>query len=103
MASRNEELPFDVEIRRTEESLHIFEALAKVMQEPHALLDLVLQADDAEAARGDLRERFALDEVQATAALDLQFRRASRLERQKIAERIDELIGHLAHLESLRP
>jgi len=101
MPARNEELPVAVEIQQTEEQLHIWDGLAIAMRDPGAVLDAILVAEDFDAAMAVLRERLALSEVQATAVLGMQFRHANKLNRQRIAERRDELSAHLEHLRRL--
>jgi DNA gyrase/topoisomerase IV subunit A len=64
------ELPIAVQIEQTQELLHVHEALCRAMRDPHAVLDMVLEADDAEAARSVLRERLGPNELQATAVLE---------------------------------
>ncbi len=101
MPSRNNELPLADEIRQTDEQLHIYDGLARAIEEPHAALDIVLQAEDPDTASAALRDRFGLDRIQATAVLDLQFRRATRLDRRKIDDRRRELTDHAAFLRTL--
>src|SRR5689334_17969906 len=101
MPSRNEELPLAVEIQQTTEQLHIMDGLAIAMREPARVLDAVLLSEDVDAARALLRERFGLSEVQTSAVLDLQFRRASQLNRRMIENRRDEVRAHLEYLRGL--
>ena len=101
MPSRNEELPIAVEIQQTQELLHIHEALSRAMRDPHAVLAMVLEADDADAARSVLRERLGLDDLQATAVLELQFRRATHGDRRRMEDRREELTNHLSSLRDL--
>jgi DNA gyrase/topoisomerase IV subunit A len=102
MHSRNEELPLAVEIRNTEGQLHVYDGLMAAMRDPRAMLDVLLEAEDIDAARSELRTRLGIDELQANAVLDLQFRRATKLERGKIEERRDEIVAHLEFLRGLR-
>ena len=101
MPSRNEELPLAVEIQQTAQQLHIWDGLVVAMREPGVVLDAVLVSQDVDAARALLRERLKLSEVQTSAVLDMQFRRANRLDRRKIEEHRDEVSAHLDYLTSL--
>jgi DNA gyrase subunit A len=101
MASRNTGLSLPDEIRSTEEQLRIYEALVLALHQPVATLDLLLNAEDAEEARKRLSARFGLDVVQATAVMEIQFRRATRLDRANITQRRDELSEHLEYLRGL--
>lgn len=101
MPSRNEDLPLAVEIQQTEERIHIYDGLAVAMADPRVVLDLMLESADVEAAAASLRARLGLDEVQTHAVLELQFRRATGLERRNIAAWRDELREHLDFLRQL--
>lgn len=101
MPSRNYELPLADEIRQTEEQLHIYDGVARAVGEPNEILDIILQAEDPDAASAALQNRFGLDPIQATAVMDLQFRRATRRDRRRIDDRRRELRDHAAFLKSL--
>jgi DNA gyrase subunit A len=98
---RDNELSLAEEIRQTEEQLRIYDGLTRAMTEPHTVLEVLLQAEDPESASAALRDRFGFDPVQATAVLEMQFRRATRLDRLKIEDRQRELSEHAAYLKSL--
>ena len=89
------------EIRQTEDRLRIYEALTQALSEPHAVLDVLLHADDTAAAMDALRERFDFDEIQATAVTELQFRRVTPVEQGKIRDGRDELRERLSYLQGL--
>jgi DNA gyrase subunit A len=101
MNSRNEDLPLAVELQQTEERLHILNGLVRAMQEPRAVLDVVLQATDVDAARNELQTRLGLDEIQAQTVLDMQFRQATQLNRSKIDEHRQEIAEHVQFLRTL--
>lgn len=101
MGSRNEELPLAAEIQQMADQLRIYNGLAKAMQEPHLVLDVVLEAEDAAAAQTGLRARLDLDEIQAVAVLDMQFRGATDRDRRMIGDRRQELREHLEVLREL--
>lgn len=88
------------EIGRAEDRLHILDGLVRALEDPHALLDVLLGTDDAEGSREALRSAFGLSEIQSMAAMDLQLRRVSRHELQKIADARDEVAAQLARLRS---
>ena len=70
--------------------------------DPQAVLQMGFDADDSDAARAALQERFDIDELQATALMDAQFRRATRRDREKIEHSRTELLDHLRYLDDLR-
>ena len=102
MTYRNSDLPLDQDIRQTREGLSLFEAIATAMRDPHGVLDVVLGSADAEAARHALGERFGLSEVQATAVLEMQFRRVTASDRERIDEERQRLARRLRSLETER-
>ncbi len=98
---RNEELPVAVELQQTEARLHVLDGLGIAIQEARAVLDVVLEAADVDAARNAVQTRLGLDEIQANAVLDLQFRRTTELDRRKIEEHRQELVEHAEFLRTL--
>ena len=94
--------PLEDQIRAAQERLHILEGLVRALEDPHALLDTLLRAHDVASARQSLQTDFELSEIQAMAALDLQFRRAPRQELQKIIDARDEIAAHLDRLIAAR-
>ena len=85
-------------LRKAEERAHILRALAKALDQLDAVIALIRGADSAEAAREGLMRLLDIDEVQATAILDMQLRRLAALERQRI---IDELIERETEIAEL--
>ena len=65
------------------------------------VIKTIRQSNDAETARTQLMERFGLSQVQAQAILDMQLRRLSALERQKIEDEYQEVMNTIAYLEDL--
>lgn len=98
---RNEEIPLAIEIQRTEEEIHIYEGLAIALHDAHAVLDVVLESEDPDSAEIALRDRLGLDGVQVRAVMDLQFRRGTQRDRERIGDRRRELTEHLAYLRDL--
>lgn len=85
-------------LRNAEGRLRISEALVVVAADPRAVFDLLVDAASREDARVGLRERFGLDEVQASAVLDMQFRWFTAADRQKITDGHRELTTLVAEL-----
>ncbi len=95
-------------VRRTEYELakararaHILEGLLIAVANIDAVIKLIREAKDAEAAKLGLMEKFKLTEVQAVAILDLQLRRLAALERLKIEEEYKQVQEQIAYLEDL--
>ena len=54
-----------------------------------------------ETARGNLRKKFTLTEVQATAILDMRLARLAGLERKKVEDELKEVLAEIRRLETL--
>lgn len=99
MAGGDPELPANVELQNMLYQLQVYEALVVAANDAHAALDAMLGASDPESGRRALEERFGFTDVQATAVLDLQFRRMTGVDRQKIEQRRDEIADRVRFLE----
>ena len=83
-------------LRKAEERAHILSALLKALDALDAVISLIRGSATVEDARTGLMELLEIDEVQATAILDMQLRRLAALERQKITDEYDELMARIA-------
>ncbi|MGH3665105.1 MAG: DNA gyrase subunit A [Egibacteraceae bacterium] len=86
-------------LRKASERAHVLEGLIIALDNLDAVIELIRNAESADAALGRLQERFELSEIQARAILDMQLRRLAALERQRILDEYAEL-QHL--IEELR-
>src|SRR3954454_1758876 len=75
-------------LRRKEEQAHLLRGLVKALDALDEVIALIRRSPTVEDARAGLIGLLDIDEIQATAILDMQLRRLAALERQKI---IDEL------------
>jgi len=98
----------DVLIRRTQydlnkaqERAHILEGLLIALDHLDAVISTIRESPDVEMARARLIERFGLSEAQAQAILDMQLRRLTGLERQRLEDEYAELLKTIAYLEGL--
>ncbi len=92
----------EVIVRRTtyllaeaEKRIHILRGLLKALDQLDAVIALIRNSPSADEARGGLMQLLDIDEVQATAILDLQLRRLAALERQRIIEQHDEIAAQI--------
>jgi DNA gyrase subunit A len=85
-------------LRKAEERAHILRGLAKALDQLDEVIALIRSSSSAEAARVALMELLDVDEVQATAILDMQLRKLAALERQSI---IDDLAKYEAEIADL--
>jgi len=98
----------EVIVRRTqyllaeaEKRIHILRGLLKALDQLDAVIALIRNSPSAEEARGGLMELLEIDEIQATAILDLQLRRLAALERQKIIEEHDKIAAEIDDLNDI--
>jgi DNA gyrase subunit A len=88
-------------LRKAEERAHILRALLKALDQLDAVIALIRNAPSAEDARGGLMTLLEIDELQATAILDLQLRRLAALERNRIIEEAAEIEAKIADLNDI--
>jgi DNA gyrase subunit A len=88
-------------LRKAEERAHILRALGKALDALDAVIALIRGAESAEAAREGLMQLLDIDEVQATAILDMQLRRLAALERQRILDELAEREAEIAQLTAI--
>ncbi|AEH07604.1 MULTISPECIES: DNA gyrase subunit A [Protofrankia] len=89
------------QLRKARERLHVLEGLLIALDHLDEVINLIRNAESADAARGQLMDRFSLSEIQAVAILDMQLRRLAALERQKIIDEAAELRAKIAELEAI--
>ncbi|MDT4927904.1 MAG: gyrase subunit [Pseudonocardiales bacterium] len=82
-------------LRKAEERIHILRGLLKALDQLDAVIALIRASDSADSARAGLMELLEIDELQATAILDLQLRRLAQLERNRIIAEHDEIAAEI--------
>ncbi|MFL6138939.1 MAG: DNA gyrase subunit A [Frankiaceae bacterium] len=88
-------------LNKAEERAHILRALLKALDALDAVIALIRNSESADAARGGLMELLDIDELQATAILDMQLRRLAALERQRITDEYNELMEKIADYNAI--
>jgi DNA gyrase subunit A len=88
-------------LRKAQERAHVLQGLIVALDNLDAVIALIRGAASAEAALGELQERFGLSEIQARAILDMQLRRLAALERQKILDEFADLQLLIAELQGI--
>ncbi len=78
-------------LRKAEERAHILRGYLKALDALDEVIALIRRSPTVEDARVGLMELLDIDEIQATAILDMQLRRLAALERQKILDEYAEL------------
>jgi len=89
-------------LRRAQEREHIVEGLVKALAAIDAIIKLIKAAADVEAARkGLMAKPFAFSEIQANYILDMQLRRLTQLEGEKLRKELAELQEQIKALQSI--
>lgn len=87
------------DLRRAEERAHILEGLRIALNNIDEIIAIIRAAYDD--AKERLMQRFGLSERQAVAILDMQLRRLSGLEREKIEQEYAELLKTIERLKAI--
>ncbi|HEX5248949.1 MAG TPA: DNA gyrase subunit A [Gaiellales bacterium] len=89
------------ELDRAERRAHVLEGYLIALDNLDAVIALIRAADDVDAARAELMERFELTEIQAQAILDMRLRALTGLERKRIQEEHADLMERIAELRGI--
>lgn len=87
------------ELAKAQEKAHILEGLIIASQNIDEVISIIRTSPNTDTARGRLMERFALSEAQANAILEMQLRRLTGLEQDKLQQNYEELERQIARLE----
>ncbi len=88
-------------LRKAEERAHILRGLVKALDALDEVIALIRRSADTETARTGLMQLLDIDEIQATAILDMQLRRLSALERQKIVDELAKIELEIADYKDI--
>ncbi len=88
-------------LREAEREAHILTGYLKALDALDEVIALIRRSPDVEEARTGLMAMLDVDEVQATAILNLQLRRLAALERQKIIDDHAALMAEIKDLEGI--
>lgn len=89
------------ELRKAEERAHILEGLRIALDHIDEIIALIRGSRSDQEAKEGLMTRFGLTERQAVAILDMQLRRLTGLEREKIEEEYQQLLVRIARLKEI--
>jgi len=78
------------DLKRAQDRAHILEGFKIVLDNPDAVIRLIRNSSDPEAARFALIKEYALSEAQARAVLDMRLQRLTGMERNKILSELKE-------------
>jgi DNA gyrase subunit A len=88
-------------LRKAQDRAHIVGALLKAIDRIDEVIAFIRGSESAAAAREGLMSLLEIDEVQATAILDMQLRRLAALERQALTDEYDELMASIREYEEI--
>jgi DNA gyrase subunit A len=88
-------------LRKAQDRMHIVSALLRAIDQIDAVIALIRGSESANAARQGLMDMLEIDEVQATAILDMQLRRLAALERQALIDEYEQLMAEIAEYEAI--
>jgi DNA gyrase subunit A len=89
------------ELRKAEERDHLLQGLLIALDNLDAIIELIRNAADAPTAKVELMEIYGLSEAQADAILQMQLRRLTALEAEKIHAEHNELQTRIADLQDI--
>jgi DNA gyrase subunit A len=89
------------DLKKARDRAHILEGYLKALDHLDEVIRLIRASTTTEDARNGLMEKFGFTEIQAQAILELQLRRLTGLERDKIEAEFAELIQKIKYLEEV--
>ncbi|HAZ47267.1 MAG TPA: DNA gyrase subunit A [Cyanobacteria bacterium UBA11371] len=89
------------ELRKAEERDHLLQGLLIALLNLDEIVHLIRNAADTPTARQELMDRYGLSEVQADAILQMQLRRLTALEAEKIRLEHEQLQAQIADLQDI--
>jgi len=88
-------------LRKAEERAHILRGYLKALDALDEVIALIRASATVDDARTGLMNLLEIDEIQATAILDMQLRRLAALERQKIIDEYEDLMTKIADFNDI--
>jgi DNA gyrase subunit A len=89
------------ELRKAEERDHLLQGLLIALENLDSIIQLIRRAPDSAAAKQELMDNYGLSEQQSDAILQMQLRRLTALEAQKIQQEHEELRAKISDLEDI--
>ncbi|GAA5157967.1 MULTISPECIES: DNA gyrase subunit A [Amycolatopsis] len=88
-------------LRKAEERAHILRGYVKALDMLDEVIALIRRSETVDVARTGLMELLDVDEIQATAILEMQLRRLAALERQKIVDELAKIELEIADYKDI--
>ncbi|HEX6491238.1 MAG TPA: DNA gyrase subunit A [Gaiellaceae bacterium] len=89
------------ELRKAEARAHVLQGYLTALDNLDAVIALIRDAADTDAAREGLMREFELSEIQAQAILDLRLRALTALERRRVEDEFKDLQERIAELRAI--
>ncbi|HIK10410.1 MAG TPA: DNA gyrase subunit A [Oscillatoriaceae cyanobacterium M33_DOE_052] len=89
------------ELRKAQERDHLLQGLLIALANLDAIIHLIRAAADSSAAKQELMDSYGLSEPQSDAILQMQLRRLTALEAEKIQKEHEDLVGVIADLQDI--
>ena len=86
------------EVRALRDRERVLSAIVAAQESMDLVVQVASEAEDPDDARQALQDALGVDEVQATAVLDMQIRRLSARERQRLIEELSSIRAEIAEL-----
>ncbi len=88
-------------LQKAEEQAHIQRGLVLALDQLDDVIALIRRSPSTDDAREGLKKLLGIDDLQATAILDMQLRRLAALERQRIIDTLADLERRIADLKDV--
>lgn len=89
------------ELERRQARLHIVEGLLRVLDVLDEVIETIRRSQSPDTAKRNLMRKWKFSELQSQAILDMQLRRLTALERNKLQEEARELQSRIQYLQGL--
>ena len=89
------------DLRKAQERAHLLEGYKVVIDNIDEVIRIIRASKSVDDAKANLCERFALDDIQATAIVRMQLGRLSGMEREKIEEEYEAVMAKIAEYEAI--
>ncbi len=89
------------DLRKAQERAHLLEGYKLVIDNIDEVIRIIRSSKSIEDSKANLCERFDLDDIQATAIVRMQLGRLSGMERTKIEDEYEALLGKIAEYEGI--
>ncbi len=89
------------DMKKAQERAHILEGLKKALDFIDEVIKIIRASKSIPESKEALMERFSLDDIQATAIVQMQLGKLSGLEKQKILDELDEKLAFIKECQEI--